>query len=306
VSSPRPPRGLDEPRLPSWAVQSHPEFRFLDPAGEGRFLALREVLSGYAVDEASTLVEAGAVRAAEGTVIGQPAAKVLPVRGSPLDRVSIYLHHEDMKTRRAGGRRTDIADAILRIAGREGIGALTMERLGREVGVTSGALFRHFPSRTAMLNEAARRAVALLEETFPAPELPALERLRRLVVARSKIAAEHGAVPQLVFSEQFGKALPPKGARAVRGIVLRTHAFAAAALREAADNGETRRDIPAEELALTVMGVILARALFGALRDGSSGNSEPDPEAAWGHILRLIGSREPAAARPPRIEGGRT
>ena len=87
----------------------------------------------------------------------------------------------------------------------------------------------------------------------------------------------------------------------MRGIVLRTHVFAAAALREAADNGEIRRDIPAEELALTVMGVILARALFGALRDGSGGDSEPDPEAAWGHILRLIGRREPAAAGSSRI-----
>ena len=46
-----------------------------------------------------------------------------------------------------------------------------MERLGREVGVTSGALFRHFPSRTAMLDEAAKRAVALLEATFPPAEL---------------------------------------------------------------------------------------------------------------------------------------
>jgi AcrR family transcriptional regulator len=52
-----------------------------------------------------------------------------------------------------------------------------MERLGREVGITSGALFRHFPSRTAMLNEAALRAVALLEATFPSPALHPLERL---------------------------------------------------------------------------------------------------------------------------------
>jgi len=77
-----------------------------------------------------------------------------------------------------GGRKSDIADAILKIAGREGIGALTMERLARELGVTSGALFRHFPSRTSMLNEAARLAVTRLEATFPPASLPPLERLR--------------------------------------------------------------------------------------------------------------------------------
>ena len=211
-----------------------------------------------------------------------------------------------MKRHRAGVRQTVIADAILRVAGREGIGALTMERLGREVGVTSGALFRHFPSRTAMLNEAAQRAVALLEATFPPAELPPIQRLRQFVVARSRVAAEHGGIPQLVFSEQFGKALPPKGARAVRDIVLRTRDFVVLALREAAARGEVRRDIPVEELALTVMGAIFARALFRALVDDDHGKPRPDAEAAWNHLLCLIRSPEPAAVGSSTIEGVRS
>ena len=209
----------------------------------------------------------------------------------------------DVKRRPTGDRQADIADAVLRVAGREGIGALTMERLGREVGVTSGALFRHFPSRTAMLNEAARRAVALLETTFPPAELPPIERLRRFVVARSSVAAEHGGIPQLVFSEQFGKALPPKGARAVRDIVLRTRDFVVEALREAAARGEVRRDIRAEELALTLIGAIVARALFRALVDDGHGKPRPDAEAAWNHLLLLLRPPEPAAVSSSTIEG---
>lgn len=203
----------------------------------------------------------------------------------------------DVKRKPGSGRRTDIADAILRVAGREGIGALTMERLGREVGVTSGALFRHFPSRTAMLTEAARRAVDLLETTFPSAELPPLERLRQLVTARSRLAAAHAGIPQLVFSEQFGKALPPKGARAVRGVVRRTRDFIVDAVREAGSRGEVRRDVPAEELALVLIGAIFARALFAGLVDGDgAGMPRPDAEAAWGHVLRLIGPPERSAA----------
>jgi len=200
----------------------------------------------------------------------------------------------------------DIADAILRVAGKEGIGALTMERLGREVGVTSGALFRHFPSRTAMLNEAAQRAVGLLEATFPPTDLPPVERLRQFVVARAKVAAEHGAIPQLVFSEQFGKALPPKGARAVRDIVLRTRDFVVDALREAGAGGEVRRDVSAEELALSVMGVIFARALFRALVDDGRGKLQPDAEGVWGHVLRVIKPPEPAAIGSSTVKGVRS
>jgi AcrR family transcriptional regulator len=169
-----------------------------------------------------------------------------------------------MPRKQDGSRKSDIADAILKIAGREGIGALTMERLARELGVTSGALFRHFPTRASMLNE----------------------------------AAEHGGIPQLVFSEQFGKALPPKGSRAVREAVLRTRDFVVEALREAAAQGEVRRDIPAPELALTVIGTVFARSLFAAF-DGGEGKPPQEPQARWTSLVRLLGAPPSASPSSP-------
>jgi AcrR family transcriptional regulator len=196
-------------------------------------------------------------------------------------------------------RRAEIADAILGVVGKEGVGALTMERLGREVGVTSGALFRHFPSRAAMLDEAARRAVALLETSFPAPELAPLERLRAFLTARSRLASQHPGIPQLVFSEQFGKALPPEGARALRDMVLRTRGFVVEALKEAGARGEVRRDLPPEELAVVVMGAMFARAVLGAAgRDGASRRTKV--AAGWSSLLRLL---TPPAHAPDRRAG---
>lgn len=188
-------------------------------------------------------------------------------------------------------RKSEIADAILRIAGREGIGALTMERLARELHVTSGALFRHFPSRTSMLNEAASLAVTRLEATFPPASLPPLERLRQFLAARSKLAAEHGAIPQLVFSEQFGKALPPKGSRAVRETVLHTRDFVVAALREASARGEVRQDVPAEDLALAVIGTVFAGSLFAAF--GGERIPPQDAHSRWNCLMRLLGAPTP-------------
>lgn len=199
-------------------------------------------------------------------------------------------------------RKSDIADAILKVAGREGIGALTMERLARELGVTSGALFRHFPTRASMLNEAAHLASTRLEATFPSASLPPLERLRQFLVARSKLAAEHGGIPQLVFSEQFGKALPPKGSRAVREAVLRTRDFVVEALREAAARGEVRQDIPAPELALTVIGTVFARSLFAAF-DGGEGKPPQEPQARWNSLVRLLGA--PPPSEPLMDEGAK-
>ncbi len=211
-----------------------------------------------------------------------------------------------MLRRQAGDRRSDIADAILRIAGREGIRALTMERLARELDVTSGALFRHFPSRTSMLNEAALLAAARLEGTLPDGCLPPLERLRDFLAARSKLAAEHAGIPQLVFSEQFGKALPPKGSRAVREAVLHTRDFVVEALREAAARGEIRKDIPPRELALTVIGTVFARSLFAAF-ESADGAPRREPQARWKTLLVLLGARvTPSPLSPPfSVEGAR-
>lgn len=183
-------------------------------------------------------------------------------------------------------RQTDIADAILTVAGREGIGALTMDRLAKEVGVTSGALFRHFPSRAAMLDEAAKRAVTLLESTLPPPGPEPLERLRWFVAARSAVASKHRGIPQLVFSEQFAKALPPRGAKALRGVVRRSFEFVAEVLAEAANRGQVRRDIPPTDLAIAVLGMLLLRALLATLLDGDG--LSPQAEDAWTKVLALL------------------
>jgi AcrR family transcriptional regulator len=185
------------------------------------------------------------------------------------------------------GRGTEIADAILAVVGQEGINALTMNRLAKEVGVTSGALFRHFPSRAAMLDEAAKRAVALLDGTLPPPGPLPLERLRWFVAARTAVATEHAWIPQLVFSEQFAKALPPEGARALRGVVRRSFEFVAGVLADAAIRGEVRQDIPPADLATAVLGMLLIRTLLASLFDGD-GRAAPDPEAGWDKVAALL------------------
>jgi AcrR family transcriptional regulator len=189
-------------------------------------------------------------------------------------------------TRSGDGRRAEIADALLALGGREGIAALTMARLAQEVGVTSGALFRHFPSRRAMLNEAALRAVALLEATFPARERPPLERLRALVVARLELTAAYPGIPQMVMSEQFVKALPPRGARAVHEVVVKTLGFLKAALEEAQQHGEIRKDLAPRALAATVFGTILATTLLGP-RPARAAQASARAADAW-HTLAVL------------------
>jgi hypothetical protein len=60
--------------------------------------------------------------------------------------------------------------------------------------------------------------------------------------------------------------------------------------------GEVRRDIPAEELALAVIGAALARALFAAFTAGEGRKPQPDVQARWDNLVRLLAPPTPASA----------
>lgn len=62
------------------AVEAAPDFRFQDPAAEGRFRAMRRVLAGRELDVAAWIVEDGRLRTADGAVVAWLASDhVLPV-----------------------------------------------------------------------------------------------------------------------------------------------------------------------------------------------------------------------------------
>lgn len=63
--------------------------------------------------------------------------------------------------------RTTILDAVQRIVEREGLGKLTMRRIGAELGADPTAVYRHFRSKDELLRELADRAFTTKPEAVP-------------------------------------------------------------------------------------------------------------------------------------------
>ncbi|MCC6215795.1 MAG: TetR/AcrR family transcriptional regulator [Polyangiaceae bacterium] len=158
-------------------------------------------------------------------------------------------------------RRVELAEAALDIIAKRGIAALTTRALAEHVGLTTGALFRHFPSLDELLIAVVARVDTVLEQTYPPPELPAAERLWRFVEARSAAVGMRRGILGLVLSEQFRLALPPSGSRRLAAAVRRTREFISETLAEAQRAGDVRDDTPAEALTEIVVGTVLALAL---------------------------------------------
>lgn len=161
-------------------------------------------------------------------------------------------------------RQVELIDAALRLIATRGITALSTRSLAEAVGLTSGAIFKHFPSMDALFDAVVTRVEGLLESTYPPAELRPIERLERFVAARSETAGGQLGLHRLVTSEQFHLALPPASAERLGKAVQKSRAFILECLREGQKAGEVRDDVAATALVPIVMGTVQALALASA------------------------------------------
>jgi AcrR family transcriptional regulator len=185
-------------------------------------------------------------------------------------------------------RQAQITDAALRLIGLRGIADLTMAHLAAEVGVSTGALFRHFPSREAILEAVAIRATELAAAATPPATLPPLERLTGLTEARMALMEQRPEMVAILFSEQLMLALPPAAVDRLQDIVVTTGAFVAQALQEARQAGHVRDDLPLPHLVAITMGTIRHLVFLSGTTLGGKMSRMTSAAEIWQSYLTLI------------------
>jgi len=94
--------------------------------------------------------------------------------------------------------RDEILNGALELIDTEGLGALTMRRLAREVGVEAMTLYHHFPNKDAILDGVAQTIIARMRLDDPLPE-DWMDLLVMFAVAFRRTLAEHpNAMPILM------------------------------------------------------------------------------------------------------------
>lgn len=199
-------------------------------------------------------------------------------------------------------RRHEITQAVLRIIGERGLSSLTTSTLAAEVGLTTGALYRHFASLDEILIETVRHGVGRIEGTFPDPALPPLDRLLALARNRVRLLGGDPGLVWLLRSDQVYLALPQDAVSLLRDVVRRSRAFLLDSLRAGIADRSIRGDIEPELLLVPVMATIHAAiGLRGAHHEPARG-SRPDPERvllALGRLLAPPGVPPAAESRSP-------
>jgi AcrR family transcriptional regulator len=192
---------------------------------------------------------------------------------------------------RPPGRRQQIARVAARLFRDKGYDTVRMADIAAAVGVTTPALYRHYPTKQALLDEAIQTALDQVDDAFAAPGGPAPEVLRRTLTAFARLALVRRDVWTLLQREL--RHLPDDR----RAAVIARYGRIAGRLAESI--AATRPGLAADDAALISHAVLAA---FGSV-------SQYRPAVRRGRAEQMLGAAAgalaaAALAAPPLDDGG--
>ncbi|MDH5772068.1 MAG: TetR/AcrR family transcriptional regulator [Rhodospirillaceae bacterium] len=159
-------------------------------------------------------------------------------------------------------RKSEIIAAAFKLSAEMGPEGLTTEALAAKVGVSHGAIFRHFATKDAIWSAVFESISTKMEDAWRkvAPTPSPAGRLRLLVRAQLKLVTIIPALPAIIFSRELHK----KNANIQKGVLTlmkKFHGVLSKEIQAAIDCGELQPDINATDTAnliiATMQGTVL-------------------------------------------------
>jgi len=170
-------------------------------------------------------------------------------------------------------RREEIISVTLGLAARQGVDDVTTEDMAREMGVTQGAVFRHFPSKDAIwlavMQWVRDRVMDVLDRAAEQGRDP-LDALQRMFFAHIEFIAGHPAIPRLLMSDHLhGRS--PALRQLVSEIMLGFEEKIAGLIQDAQVQGLARSNLDAHAAATLYLGMIQGLVLQTSILRGRRG-----------------------------------
>ncbi|MEW6413627.1 MAG: TetR/AcrR family transcriptional regulator [Pseudomonadota bacterium] len=170
----------------------------------------------------------------------------------------------------ADARREEIVRVTLDLAAKQGVDDVTTQDMARAMGVTQGAVFRHFPSKDAIwlavMHWVRDRLTDVLGRAAEQGRDP-LDALARMFTAHIDFIAAHPAIPRVLTSDHLHTRSQPLR-QLVTEIMLSYEARVAGLLEAAKAGGLARADLDAHAAATLYIGMIQGLVLQASLLRG--------------------------------------
>lgn len=170
---------------------------------------------------------------------------------------------------RADERRAATVETVVRLAADSNPSEITTTAIAKSMGVTQGALFKHFPTKDAIVQAVmewlSENLMSRVDKAVK-PGAPPLKSLEAMFMAHAGFVAEHPGVPRMLFGElQRAEQTAPKriAQTMLRGYGERVRSLIAAGVADGTLDATLDADAAAVLFVGTIQGLVMQSLLVG-------------------------------------------
>jgi AcrR family transcriptional regulator len=167
-------------------------------------------------------------------------------------------------------RQEEIVRVALDLVAKQGVEDVTTQDMADAMGLTQGAIFRHFPTKDdiwiAVIRWIRGRLMEVLESAAAGAAHP-MEAVEQMFFAHVAFIARHPAIPRLVFSDQLMRKNTVLK-QLIQELLTGYEAKLAALFQEAKDQGLAREDLDEQSAATLYIGMIQGLVMQSAIFAG--------------------------------------
>jgi AcrR family transcriptional regulator len=167
-------------------------------------------------------------------------------------------------------RHEQIAEAALDIVRSDGIKGLNLAAVAKKVGIVPSAVYRHFKNKSEVVDAVLKLIQIRLNQNYRdviQRDLEPIETLNTVFNKHVELIAGNNAIPRIIFSEEVIGGMPDKQQQ-LYGIIRDVIRNVASIVAEGQKTGSIRKDLPAETIAVSFLGMIQPAAIIWNLSDG--------------------------------------
>jgi AcrR family transcriptional regulator len=197
-------------------------------------------------------------------------------------------------------RRNQIAATALALVARHGLRALNVAALAKGVGVVPSAIYRHYPSKEAVLDAVLKVIAHRLFANVQAVRqefADRLEGLKQLLQRHIEMVLSNQGIPRMIFSEEIFSGQPARRRR-VYQMIQEYLERVVEMIREGQRQGRISPDLPAETVAMMFLGVVQSASILRLMSDGQF-DATKYRESAWRIFSGMLSSNPPSSPKEP-------
>jgi AcrR family transcriptional regulator len=188
-------------------------------------------------------------------------------------------------------RRAVTIDSVVELAGEHNPSEITTALIAKKMGVTQGALFRHFPSKDAIwesvMDWVAEHLLGRVENVAAQADTP-IDALRAMFMAHMEFVTAHPGVPRMLFGELQNQN-DSAAKKVVRSLLGRYTVVIEMQVKRGQAIGQIRPEIDANTVASLFVGMIQGLVMQSMLveRPSSLMANAPQTFELFEHAIRL-------------------